>query len=592
MEKYSYSKEELSFIENSMIPFGIYQFINKRVVTVALSGGLLKLMGYSESERDKAYELMDYNMYRNAHPDDLAALGDSAYRFATEGGVYDVIYRVMINGEYRIIHSYGQHIYKEDGTRLAFVWYSEHGSYVEDNGNDGEGNELLGILKNGLAERSFHVKVGHDYLTGLPSMSYFLELAEAGCREIRKKGKTPAILFMDFEGMKVFNQKRGLEDGDRFLRVFADKIIALLSHENCSRFSADHFCAYIDEEKAKEVAEKLIKNNDRQDAEDKLPLRIGLYIYSDESITISGACDRAKIACNSGRNNYASRIYLFENSMMTYIENKQYIVENIDKAINQGWIQVYYQPIIKTATGKVCHEEALARWVDPVKGFLSPAEFIPALEESNSIYKLDLFVVESVIKKMKEQAANGLKVVTQSVNLSRSDFYTCDIVEEIRKRVDEAGIHRKMLAIEITESSLADDLDYMIKEIYRLKELGFYVWMDDYGSGYSSPSILARVPFDCIKIDMLFVRQLDEGDKPRIILTQIVKMAKALGIDTIAEGVETKEQVDFLSDIGCTMLQGFYFSKAISFPDILERYRKGIQIGFDNPGEPVMLLAN
>ena len=125
----------------------------------------------------------------------------------------------------------------------------------------------------------------------------------------------------------------------------------------------------------------------------------------------------------------------------------------------------------------------------------------------------------------------------------------------------------------------------MIKEIYHLKELGFTVWMDDYGSGYSSPSILAKVPFDYIKIDMLFVRQLKEGDKARIILTEIVRLAMALGMDTIAEGVETQEHVEFLKDIGCTMLQGFYFCKAIPLSEIVERNRKGVQIGYENPDE-------
>ena len=139
--------------------------------------------------------------------------------------------------------------------------------------------------------------------------------------------------------------------------------------------------------------------------------------------------------------------------------------------------------------------------------------------------------------------------------------------------------------IEITESIVADDVDYMIQEISRFKELGFKVWMDDYGSGYSSPAILHKVPFDLIKIDMLFVRQLQDGEKAKIILTEIARMAMALGMDTIAEGVETEEQADFLKDIGCTMLQGYHFCKPLPFEEILARYEAGMQIGFENPDE-------
>ena len=583
MEKYRYSDEEQAFLENSSVPFAVYQFINKRVVTIVLSRGFIELSGFTGMTREQIYDLMDNNMYKDTHPDDLFAIEDAALQFAIEDKPYDVMYRVKKNGEYRIMHAYGTHIYKENNVRLACVWYSDLGSYVNDDKT--ERDVLFNSLIKQLEERSNRVKVGHDYLTGLPSMSYFLELAKAGCREIRASGKVPAILFMDFNGMKMYNQKYGLEEGDLLIKSLADELIALFSHENCSRFSADHFCVFCDEETAKEKAQKLtdahaILGNDR-----KLPLRVGIYLYENDNISISGACDRAKIACDSGKNIYSTGIYFFDPKMMTQIEYKQYVVENIDKAIKEDWIKVFYQPIIRTASGQVCHEEALARWIDPDKGFLSPADFIPALEEYNSIYKLDLHIVDCVLKKLMQQKARGLYVVPVSVNLSRSDFYSCDIVEEVKKRVDKSGISRDKIAIEITESAIADDLDYMINEINRFKELGFSVWMDDYGSGYSSPAILHKVPFDLLKIDMLFVRQLDDGEKARIILTEIVKMAMSLGMDTVAEGVETKEQADFLRDIGCTMLQGYFFCKPVSFEDILERYEKGIQIGFENPAE-------
>lgn len=583
MEKFRYSEEEQAFLEDSSVPFAVYQFINKRVVTIALSQGFIELSGYTEMSREELYALMDRNMYQDTHPDDVSAIGNAALQFATEGGEYDVIYRSKRGGEYRIIHAYGKHFYKKNGVKLAFVWYTDHGPYLDDDRN--EKDSRLSIIKSKLEERSFNSKMNHDYLTGLPSMSYFFDLAEAGCREMRSKGQRPVILYFDFNGMKAYNQKYGLEEGDRLLKVFSDEIITQFSHENCSRFSADHFCVFCDEEKAREGTNRLIKTNFTADNNRKMPLRIGMYVYDDENISISGACDRAKIACDCGKDNYASMLYLFDQKMMTCLEDKQYVVENIDRAIKEGWIKVFYQPIIRTASGQVCHEEALARWIDPEKGFFSPAAFIPALEDSNTIYKLDLYIVDCVLKKMKAQREHGHYVVPVSVNLSRSDFYTCDVVEEIRRRVDESDISRDMMVIEITESIIADDLDYMIKEIGRFKELGFSVWMDDYGSGYSSPAILHKVPFDLIKIDMFFVRQLKDGEKARIILTEIVRMAMALGMNTVAEGVETKEQADFLRDIGCTMLQGYYFCKPISFEEILARYKEGKQIGFENPDE-------
>ncbi len=583
MEKYRYSDEELAFLEKSPIPFAVYQFINKRVVTIALSEGFFELFGFKDMPKKDVYDLMDNDMYRDTHPDDMSSLGDAAYRFATEGGVYDVVYRSKKQGEYRIIHAYGKHEYKEGGERLAFVWYTDQGPFVGD--GKVEKDAFLNSLKNQLTERSLNIKMGHDYLTGLPAMSYFLELADAGCREMRKKGRIPVILFMDFKGMKVFNQKYGLQEGDNFLKAFAEEIIRIFSHENCSRFSADHFCVYTDEDKGKEAVSELLKYTSKIENEKKMPLRIGIYRYEDDEISISGACDRAKIACDSGGDVYENRADFFDSQMMTAIEDRQYVVNNIDRAIKEGWVKAYYQPIVRTANGRVCHEEALARWIDPEKGFLSPGAFIPALEETNTIYKLDLFILESVLDKIKQLADIGLYVVPTSINFSRSDFYTCDIVEEVRKRVDLAGISRDRIVVEITESAVADDIEYMIEQILRFKELGFPVWMDDYGSGYSSPIILQKVPFDLIKIDMLFVRQMDESEKAKIVLTEIVRMAMALDLGTVAEGVETKEQADFLKDIGCTILQGFYFSKPNPLEVVVERYKNSSQIIFENPKE-------
>ncbi|MCR4653326.1 MAG: EAL domain-containing protein [Eubacterium sp.] len=582
MQKYRYSDNELEFMENSTLPFAVYQFINKRVYTVVLSAGFMELFGFKEIDKKEVYDLMDNNMYRDTHPDDLALLGDEAYRFATQGGTYDALYRSKKDGEYNIIHAYGKHIYK-DGIRLAFVWYTGHGSYVEDDRNDKD--ILLNELKNQLLERSIKRREAHDFLTGLPSMTYFFELAEEGCSELRKRGTVPAIIFTDFRGMKGYNQKFGLQEGDEFLKSFSNVLVAHFSHENCSRFGSDHFCVYTDYENAVNESARIIEQLGRTNGARKLPLRIGIYKYDDEEINVSGACDRAKLACDSGRKTYESKIYMYNEKLQADTEKRQYIVENLDRAISEGWIKVFYQPIIRTANGRVCSEEALVRWQDPEKGIFSPGEFISALEEANTIYKLDLFVVENVLQKMQNQAGSGLYVVPESVNLSRQDFYACDIVEEIRRRVDDAGIPRDRLVIELTESMIADDIHYMQNEIMRFKELGFTVWMDDYGSGYSSPSILQNIPFDLIKIDMQFVSQIDESEKSKIILTEIVEMAMALGMDTIAEGVETREQMNFLKEIGCTMLQGFYFSKALPLEEIIERYRKGIQIGFENPLE-------
>ena len=252
-------------------------------------------------------------------------------------------------------------------------------------------------------------------------------------------------------------------------------------------------------------------------------------------------------------------------------EHRKYIIDNLDRALEEKWIEVWYQPIIRTANGRVCDEEALSRWVDPVRGLLPPDEFIPVLEKAHLIYKLDLYVVDEVLKKIRKTEEEGLYIVPQSVNLSRYDFESCDIVEEIRSRVDAAGVGNDKLTIEITESVIGSDYDYMKAQVERFHELGFNVWMDDFGSEYSSLDYLMNIPFDLIKLDKKFMDQFDSGEKTRIILTELVRMAVSLGIETICEGVETEEQYLALKELGCSYVQGYYFSKPVP-PEDFDRF--------------------
>ncbi|MBQ7563775.1 MAG: EAL domain-containing protein [Lachnospiraceae bacterium] len=264
---------------------------------------------------------------------------------------------------------------------------------------------------------------------------------------------------------------------------------------------------------------------------------------------------------------------------------QQYFIDNLDRAIKEGWIQVYHQPIIRAANGCVSEEEGLARWIDPKRGTLMPEQFIPVLEEAGLVCKLDLFVVEQILEKMKQQASAGLYIVPESVNLSRRDFDSCDMVEEIRRRVDTAGFTRGKINIEIAESGLGADFDFIREQVERFRSIGFHVWMDDFGSGFSSLDVLQSIRFDLIKFDRRFMRQFDQGPKSRIILTELIKIAIGLGIDTVVEGVETEEQAEFLKEIGATKLQGFYYTKPHSLKELFERYRMGSQIGFENPEE-------
>ncbi len=583
MEKYRFDPKVLASMEASPVPFAIYQFIDRRVVTLMLSAGFCELFGFDD--RAEAYYVMDNDMYRSAHADDMARIADAAFRFATEGGEYNVVYRTR-NSEaedYVVVHAQGQHVYTETGVRLAYIWYTNEGMFSDEAGElkDDLNRSFNQMLREGSMVHQHH----YDSITGLPNMTYFFELAEAGIKNLWMSGKPPAILFLDLCGMKSFNNKWGFSEGDKLIRDFGHLLGQRFGNEQCARLGQDHFAAFVSaeglEEKLRELFAAAVALNDGN----ALPVRAGIYLVGKDCVEIGKACDRAKMACDVNRKLFQSEFNYFDDTMLAEAEKRQYIIDNLDRALAEKWIKVYFQPIVRAANGKVCDEEALSRWIDPERGYMTPSDFIPALEEAKLIYKLDLYVVDEILAKMKRQADAGLYVVPESVNLSRADFDSCDIVEEICRRVDAAGIERAKLTIEVTESVVGSSFEFMKAQVARFQSLGFQVWMDDFGSGYSSLDVLQSIHFDVIKFDMRFMQQFDSGDEGKIILTELVKMAIGLGVETVCEGVERADQVEFLREIGCTKLQGFYYCKAIAPEEIIERNRKGIQIGFENPEE-------
>lgn len=248
---------------------------------------------------------------------------------------------------------------------------------------------------------------------------------------------------------------------------------------------------------------------------------------------------------------------------------QDFAVTHIDEAIEKGYIKVYYQPVIRAVSKKLCGMEALARWIDPEKGFMSPGEFIPSLEKSGEIYKLDSYIIEKVCENYSIQSRQNNKVIPVSFNLSRIDFFKTDIFRVVEDAVKKYDVPRDMVNIEITESLFVKDADKIGREIKRFRDAGYLVWMDDFGSGYSSLNVLKDYEFDELKIDMAFLSTFNE--RSRKIILSIVYMAKLIGIQTLAEGVETEEQYEFLRKTGCEKIQGYYFGKPLPYADSVKQ---------------------
>lgn len=261
---------------------------------------------------------------------------------------------------------------------------------------------------------------------------------------------------------------------------------------------------------------------------------------------------------------------------------KRYISDNFETALEKNYIQVFYQPVIRTISGKLCSFEALARWVDPVHGLICPDDFIPVLEREERIHELDSHIIREVCRRIRRCIDAEEIPIPVSFNLSRLDFKLCDVFQIVDDNAREYQVPHDALHVEITESVAAEQESVLYELIDRFHGAGYQVWMDDFGSGYSTLNVLKDYPFDELKLDMRFLSSFSQ--RSRQILTSLIQMAKEIGIHTLTEGVETEEQFRYLRDVGCEKVQGFYFGRPQPFRQALSSLReKGIAV--ETPGE-------
>ena len=414
-----------------------------------------------------------------------------------------------------------------------------------------------------------------DELTGIHNMVYFRSKGEKVLHYVVTDKDNLLFLFFDIENFKSYNEKYGFQAGNELLIKTAHMIDEAFTGSLVSRFSDDHFVVLTSVDGAQNKIGQLSGEIKKLQKEVHLELKCGAYKPTEDKADISQACDRARFACNSIKKHYDRTLRFYDKSLEDKFQLKQYIVNNIDTAIENGYIKVFYQPVVNTADGSICGLEALARWQDPNYGLLPPGAFIDILEEYRQIYKLDMCMVEAVCKDYRESVDSGKPFVPVSLNFSRLDFELCDIVSYLCETVEKYNVPKEFIDVEITESALTDQQDFLPNAIKNLRSFGYKVWLDDFGSGYSSLNVLKDYFFDVLKIDMKFLTGFDKNEKTRPILENIVDLTKQLNMMSLTEGVETKSQFDFLANIGCNRAQGYLFSKPLP----LEELRKKINSG-------------
>ncbi len=415
-----------------------------------------------------------------------------------------------------------------------------------------------------------------DEVTGIANMHYFrsqaIELMQNKETDISKL----IFLFLDIENFKILNEKHGFLEGNNFLKNFGEMTNKIFTGSIVAHFSNDNFVVLTQDEDVDVKLQTIRRNLLSQNYDIKLGLKVGSYRPESRDCQPLVACDHARYACYTIKKRYNRDYCEYDSSMAVSFQKKQYIINNIDEAIKNEYIKVFYQPVVNAQTGKLCGVEALARWEDPKYGFLSPADFIQTLEEYYQIYKLDIFVVEKVFQNFVSAKEQGLPLIPVSLNFSRLDFDSINLAEDVENLLQKYGIDKKLIHIEVTESTLSED-DEKLKEILKkFRSNGYALWLDDFGAGYSGLNVLKEYDFDMMKIDMKFLSGFSGNEKARRILKNIISMAKELKMSTLTEGVETEEAYQFLKENGCEQIQGYLFGRPM--PD--HEFNEKLKVGF------------
>ena len=565
---YQFPEEIRKAYETLKIALAFDQLIDGKVVPLLLSDGFCELVGM---DRDHALEWFREGQFERLHPDDVGRVARVSTEFAHRQSGYDLVFRARHSDGYHVIHALGKWQTMADGTELALLTYSDLTANFDAMTGSSENYNLF-------RQDQFYT----DSLTGLPNLNYLNQFAEERVHAFRTAGKTPVLIYADVISMHYYNSQYGHEKGNELLKLIADKLKEEIPDALIIRGPDDHFIIIEEYEGEAQTAERIISvcNRVQMEAEGNTTgIKAGACVY-EENTTTALALDSARNAVKWAGTDLNDVCYFYSETAEEQFWNRRYIVENFDRALKEGWIKVYYQGISRTVTGKGCAAEALARWIDPVRGILSPGEFIPALERYHLLYKLDLFMAEQVCKDFVLKQERGLPLTPVTVNFSAQDFDYVDVPEELEriynKHCPDLYPEKKYLVVEITEQDMAKATDKFLEQLQRLRRRGFRLWMDDFGSGYSSLNVFTRFEVDLIKFDMDLLRKLDDrGGVNRKIMKSMTQIAREMGIHTLAEGMETEAHRKFLMDIGCELAQGYLFHRPEPLEATLYRLDSG-----------------
>lgn len=414
-----------------------------------------------------------------------------------------------------------------------------------------------------------------DSITGYINYYKFIEILKQHVKD--KTACNYCIIYFDMQKFKYINTNFGYETGNTILKIIAYSLHLNLNSDECfARVYADNFVILINknkgnvEKRLKQLAYKTRKEILNRFNYVNVTARCGVYAIQPQDNIASDIIDKANIARQVIGSNMNKFISYYDDEVRKNIFMEKEIEDNMNSALINGEFKVFIQPKNNIKNGKVCGGEALIRWISPKRGMIYPNDFIPVFEKNGFIVNIDMYVLETVCKFIYYWINKGYRIVPISVNLSRIHISNPNLVKNICEIVDKYNIPRSYIELELTESTDYDDMQQLIEVLKNLHNEGFLIAMDDFGKAYSSLNLLKEIPIDILKLDKDFITSCAGNSKGETIIKLILSMSKKLGLEVVCEGVETKVQVDFLTNIGCDVAQGYYFSKPMAVSNFEE----------------------
>lgn len=413
----------------------------------------------------------------------------------------------------------------------------------------------------------------HDPLTGIYNKTGFYEAVREKLN--REPDRRRYMVCSDIKDFKLVNELFGMEQGDRILKRIAEILRKeALEGSIYGRLSGDRFAICVYEENFREwVFHDYIKELATMlpSTVYRMHIHVGVYPITEPDLEVSVMCDRAHLAVQTVKGNYQKVVVYYDDKLSDAMQHERKLIGEFETAVNEGQFMIFIQPQI-ARTGELLGGEALVRWKHPQRGMVPPGDFIPVFERTGFIHKLDCYVWELACAQLKRWKEQGMGHLHLSVNISPKDFYNVDIYKTFTGLVQKYGIDPRNLKLEITETAIMEGLSRQLILLELLRNYGFEIEIDDFGSGYSSLNTLKDIAVDVVKLDMGFLSETEHSDRSRIIMNAMITMSKQLGLTVVAEGVETDAQVQYLTEAGCDIFQGYYYSKPLMISDFEEKY--------------------